>query len=726
MSAVLRRILNLGKIQLQIQYKTPSRLLSSPSTIPSGFKVPPPRFPPHSPPPMPSYRYNRDKDAFAAAIAHSHSDLSIHDNSPFMASFDSFDGAHHSDMIFDFDELQSYEPKSTPNHNTWDTPTSSDYPMPGSTPSSYLASPESTSSQLEFGSPAHLTPSDHAFDNNMMMTYGSNDFNTDAALYRHWITDPDMSPLHTSSAPIDIPAQPPLNDHFASGSLAYSDNSSIFPDVGPFSPTTAFAALQPLPRSFSPSSANPGDTIMTDTLRGYPEPSSSGPDYHQMSPPNWATQLFTAPAQPQSHPPAPPLAHLDASTSTLSPPMASMSIPFQADSEDAFATQRPRMHPQRRDIASVSQMFQSSSAPSVSHMHTTQPLAFTRAYSRRAESISESDDRDATIRRKRRSPTEDEDEIRAAPSDREKSPPLKSVLKPPKLAPSAWQLYFTDWIARHQASSHKKLNVAQAAKEAGQEYARLSSEQKEPYRRRSQAAKEARERDLAAYMRTLTPEDIKRENAFRTAQRKAGKSRRGNIKDPNAPKKPLSAYFMFLQRIRSDPELVKEVFGDETETTKQSVLAAAKWRSMTDDERKPFLAQAEQEKLEYESARKVYEEGTTGYTSSFSSSINFSILPGGPINAIAFPSFKSSNSTPAVPRVKSEVEADGSGVGSVVMTVGGSEESESDGGFLTDDSHSNSSGPEAVANAGAKTRSGSGLLKGLKGTLKITRSGTRR
>jgi hypothetical protein len=110
----------------------------------------------------------------------------------------------------------------------------------------------------------------------------------------------------------------------------------------------------------------------------------------------------------------------------------------------------------------------------------------------------------------------------------------------------------------------------------------------QPYKRRSQAAKEARERELAAYMRTLTPDDIKRENAFRTAQRKAGKSRKSNIKDPNAPKKPLSAYFMFLQRIRSDPLLVQEVFGDETETTKQSVLAAAKWRSMTDDERKVF------------------------------------------------------------------------------------------------------------------------------------------
>jgi hypothetical protein len=145
-------------------------------------------------------------------------------------------------------------------------------------------------------------------------------------------------------------------------------------------------------------------------------------------------------------------------------------------------------------------------------------------------------------------------------------------------------------------------------------------------------------------MRTLTPDDIKRENAFRAAQRKAGKSRKSNIKDPNAPKKPLSAYFMFLQRIRSDPLLVQEVFGDETETTKQSVLAAAKWRSMTDDERKvydtlveavrqliigsvlffqPFLAKAEQEKLDYEAARRLYEEGTVA----LGSSINFSILP---------------------------------------------------------------------------------------------------
>ncbi|KAI0082372.1 hypothetical protein K474DRAFT_1585548 [Panus rudis PR-1116 ss-1] len=502
-------------------------------------------------------------------------------------------------MIFSFDD---YDTKPAP--SPWDA--HFEYPVPASLPSSYLASPESTTSQLDYGPPHHLPPSDRPFDAGLVYRDAPPDFAHDLiyADYNRWIADPD-APSH--SAPIDIPGAPASPAGFA----AYSDKSSVFPDVSPFSPTTAYAALQPLPRSFSPSPA--ADTVMPDALRQLSDSPMSPADYH-MSPPSWAAQLFHAP------PPAGPMPDVPAS--------------FKADAEDAFATQRPRGQ-HRRDVASVSQMFPSSSAPSPSHMRP----AFTRAYSRRAESTSEHDDRDATIRKKRRSPAADDDEPRAAPSDREKSPPLKSTLKPPKLAPSAWQLYFTDWIQRHQASSSKKLNVAQAAKEAGQEYARLSSEEKEPYKRRSQAMKEARERELAAYMRTLTPDDIKKENAFRTAQRKAGKSRRGNIKDPNAPKKPLSAYFMFLQRIRSDPDLVKEVFGDETETTKQSVLAAAKWRSMTDEERKPFLAQAEQEKLEYEAARKVYEEGASGLSPN---TINFSILPGSPINAIIFPSSGSS------------------------------------------------------------------------------------
>ena len=66
----------------------------------------------------------------------------------------------------------------------------------------------------------------------------------------------------------------------------------------------------------------------------------------------------------------------------------------------------------------------------------------------------------------------------------------------------------------------------------------------------------------------------------------------------------------------------------------------------------PFLAQAEQEKLEYEAARKLYEEGTTGY----GNSINFSILPGGPINLMPIPR---ASQRPIKQELSSESESDG-------------------------------------------------------------------
>ncbi|EKM59299.1 uncharacterized protein PHACADRAFT_249698 [Phanerochaete carnosa HHB-10118-sp] len=542
-------------------------------------------------PVSPIFRHSND-DGLAIAIAAS--DMSLNDHSPFLSGFDAFDSAD-ANMIFQFDDAVAYESKQ---HMSWE-PTH-DYSL--SSPSFLPGSPESTSSQLDLGAPLpHLPPGAQTFSSFADVSqHAQQDFS-----YSQWLQD-DATCQPSSSSPINIPIS---HSHSSTSSLAgFSDSSSIFPDVGPFSPTTAYAALQPLPRSFSPGE----DDYANQAFQAQPALSTS-PSEPPLTPPTWATQLWTPPSTTQPLPATPSLA-----------------VPQTPDEEDAFATQRPRMA-MRRSFAPVSELFPSSSAPSMSHMRPS----MSRSYSRRAESTSEHDD--ATVRRKKRSLVSGDEEHRPTERTGEGKAgdaPQKSLFRPPKLAPSAWQLYFTDWIQRHQATSPKKLNVAQAAKEAGQEYARLSSEEKEPYRRRSQAAKEAREREHSAYMRTLTPEDIKRENAFRTAQRKAGKSRKGNIKDPNAPKKPLSAYFMFLQRIRSDAALVLEVFGDETETTKQSVLAAAKWRSMTDEERKPFLAQAEQEKLEYEAARKMYEDGTVGS----SSSINFSILPNNPINSIVFPS----------------------------------------------------------------------------------------
>ncbi|KAK8844668.1 hypothetical protein IAR55_006517 [Kwoniella newhampshirensis] len=197
--------------------------------------------------------------------------------------------------------------------------------------------------------------------------------------------------------------------------------------------------------------------------------------------------------------------------------------------------------------------------------------------------------------------------------------PAKSHLRPPRQAQSAWQLFFTDELNKAKATAaqgnspggtphHAKLNVAQIAKDAGVAYASLNAEQKKYYAQKVQESKEQYAQELAVWQSTLTPEDIKAENVFRAQQRKEGKSRKGNLKDPNAPKKPLSAYFLFLKGIRENDDIRAQVWGEESETTKQSVLAAERWRSLSDEEKKPYLQQAEHDKQEYEAARKVYEE----------------------------------------------------------------------------------------------------------------------
>lgn len=175
--------------------------------------------------------------------------------------------------------------------------------------------------------------------------------------------------------------------------------------------------------------------------------------------------------------------------------------------------------------------------------------------------------------------------------------PAKSHLKPPRQAQSAWQIFFNDELNKAKAAAvgetspggtvhPAKLNVAQIAKDAGAAYAALDDEQKAHYADKVQESKEQYAKDLAVWQATLTPEDIRQENAFRAQQRKEGKSRKGNLKDPNAPKKPLSAYFLFLKGIREDDALRARVWGEESETTKQSVMAAERWRNLSDDEKR--------------------------------------------------------------------------------------------------------------------------------------------
>ena len=75
-------------------------------------------------------------------------------------------------------------------------------------------------------------------------------------------------------------------------------------------------------------------------------------------------------------------------------------------------------------------------------------------------------------------------------------------------------------------------------------------------------------------------------------------------KDPNAPKRPQTAFFAFAAANR--PKLLEanpELKGKVTQIT---TLLGERWRSLTDEEKKPFVKAAIQDKARYEKQMATY------------------------------------------------------------------------------------------------------------------------
>jgi len=76
-------------------------------------------------------------------------------------------------------------------------------------------------------------------------------------------------------------------------------------------------------------------------------------------------------------------------------------------------------------------------------------------------------------------------------------------------------------------------------------------------------------------------------------------------KDPNAPKKALSAFMIFSQENRSK---IKEANPDASFGQLGKLIGQA-WKALDESEKEPYTAKAEQEKERYELAMAAYKEG---------------------------------------------------------------------------------------------------------------------
>lgn len=84
---------------------------------------------------------------------------------------------------------------------------------------------------------------------------------------------------------------------------------------------------------------------------------------------------------------------------------------------------------------------------------------------------------------------------------------------------------------------------------------------------------------------------------------KSKKRKLSKVKDPNMPKRPMSGYFVFMEDFR---KVYKEEHPDSKGVKEVAKEAGAKWKSMTDEEKKPYLDKAAELKAEYEKAMEAY------------------------------------------------------------------------------------------------------------------------
>ena len=263
------------------------------------------------------------------------------------------DDHHTSDnMIFDMDIGQSMPLQWDPHYPDQKAPFAFD-----TAPTSYEYGPTDSASYYDpstvYNPASDLSKQSPSLDDNLYLS--------------SWINESELSGLPSPSSPISIPS--PLDPQLSSASSfsAFSDQTAFSPpEQTVFSPA-AFAALHPLPASVSPPSSFEDVHPLRQRINSMSQ-----------AKPTWASNLWDA-----------------APTSLRTPSVMRPSIRHSPLSDATTIRQRPGA---RR--GSHSSSFLSTSAPSIVDPHAP---SMSRTVSRRSESVM-SDDRDATIRKKKRSP----------------------------------------------------------------------------------------------------------------------------------------------------------------------------------------------------------------------------------------------------------------------------------------------------------------------------------
>jgi len=187
--------------------------------------------------------------------------------------------------------------------------------------------------------------------------------------------------------------------------------------------------------------------------------------------------------------------------------------------------------------------------------------------------------------------------------------------KPPKdpNAPKTWVGSFFVYSNERRAElkqKHPGMTALELNKHMGQLWKNEDEAVKTRYQERVKRDKKEYALKLAEYKMTDEYEQHqKRLREWQEEQKENGKatvssrSKKGKPKDSNAPKKPLTSFFLFAAQER--PKV--KAANPEKSTTEVAKAIGVKWAAMSEDEKSPFVSEAKRTKNEWDRAMAAYQ-----------------------------------------------------------------------------------------------------------------------
>ncbi|KAF9901052.1 exp1-like protein [Linnemannia zychae] len=180
-------------------------------------------------------------------------------------------------------------------------------------------------------------------------------------------------------------------------------------------------------------------------------------------------------------------------------------------------------------------------------------------------------------------------------------PKKVEALSMPKRPSTAWGMFFVEHLDNVRASGKPVVPTVETVAASAQ-WKQLSDAQKQVYKDRYQANLAEFKKHTSQRLEELTPMEFKIENARRQALRAAGKRGLPSLKDPNAPKRPLSSFFRYAQDQRSSGKFASLAVKD------QARAIAEGWRNVPEHEKSRYSELTREANEAYKVERAAYLE----------------------------------------------------------------------------------------------------------------------